>query len=88
MIRERAPELERRQIDAAVGGREAFWYWFTSPGHHKEMVSSYAIAFGAGRWHTHWTQNYGLGARLSQVDEALRAKIITDGKVPMDDAGK
>lgn len=36
---------------------DAFWAWFDSLGHHRNMVGDYA-AFGAGNVKRHWTQMY------------------------------
>jgi hypothetical protein len=37
---------------------DAFWGWFSSLGHHKNMLGDYA-EFGVGNYIKHWTQMFG-----------------------------
>ncbi len=44
-------------------GTRAFWMWFDSPGHHKNMAGGHN-AIGVGLHQSHMTQNFGAGERL------------------------
>ena len=69
-------------------GKSAFWGWFNSPGHHKNMVHAGSTAIGVGRWGGKWTQNFGTATRLMLVDDAERAKAIVQGTVLPPQDGK
>ena len=45
-------------------GKEAFWMWFDSPGHHQNMARAGNTTLGVGNVGVHWTQNMGSGRRL------------------------
>ncbi|MCX5682256.1 MAG: CAP domain-containing protein [Planctomycetota bacterium] len=62
-------------------GKGAFWMWFDSPGHHKNMVHAGSTAIGVGRWGGIWTQNFGTAQRLMLADDAERAKAVVLGTV-------
>lgn len=47
----------------STSGAKTFEQWFSSPGHHRNMVRERFTAIGVGRWTNHWTQNFGTGAR-------------------------
>jgi len=52
-------------------GRDAFWAWFGSSGHHRNMLAKGWTEMGAGRSApSHWTQNFGAmgGRNLSDPD--------------------
>lgn len=46
-----------------TSGRRAFWMWFDSPGHHKNMAGGHN-AIGVGLHADKFTQNFGGGPRL------------------------
>ncbi len=73
----------------ARSGEKAFWMWFESPGHHKNMVSG-ASAIGIGRWRNTWTQNFGAGSRLMLLSLEQRSKIKVLGTIllPEPDTGQ
>jgi uncharacterized protein YkwD len=64
----RTPGDRAKKHGASAGGEniylgsenpeEAFWAWFHSLGHHKNMVGDYAV-FGVGNSARHWTQMFG-----------------------------
>jgi uncharacterized protein YkwD len=56
--------------------RQAFWSWFDSPGHHRNMISAHFVAIGVGKWDGHWTQDFAHGVRLSAAKETEREKVI------------
>ncbi len=64
----RTPGDRAKNFGASAGGEniylgsenpdDAFWAWFHSLGHHKNMVGDYAV-FGVGNSKRHWTQMFG-----------------------------
>jgi hypothetical protein len=64
----RTPGDRARLKGASAGGEnilmgdsepdDAFWGWFSSLGHHKNMVGDYA-EIGVGNFQKHWTQMFG-----------------------------
>ncbi len=62
-------------------GEDAFWGWFSSPPHHRNMVAEGNAAFGVGQWDTLWTQNFGRGRRTMLLDEAARRQLAVKGDV-------
>ncbi len=64
----RTPGDRAKNFGASAGGEniflgsenpdEAFWAWFHSLGHHKNMVGDYSV-FGVGNSKRHWTQMFG-----------------------------
>lgn len=64
-----------------TSGKGAFWMWFDSPPHHKNMVHASSTAIGVGRWGNTWTQNFGTGKRLMLASDADRAKAVVLGAV-------
>jgi uncharacterized protein YkwD len=64
----RTPGDRAQRFGASAGGENifmgaenpdaAFWAWFNSLGHHKNMVGDYAV-FGVGNSKRHWTQMFG-----------------------------
>jgi len=62
-------------------GAAAFWSWFNSPGHHKNMVNRGSTAVGIGQWGTKWTQNMGRGKRLVLMDPADRKNAVIKGDI-------
>jgi uncharacterized protein YkwD len=64
----RTPGDRAKNFGASAGGEniylgsenpdDAFWAWFNSLGHHKNMVGDYAV-FGVGNSARHWTQMFG-----------------------------
>ena len=65
--------------DGYPGGEKAFWGWFNSPGHHKNMAAAGSTAFGVGRWGRKWTQNFGRAGRLLLLDDAARRQVAVKG---------
>lgn len=61
-------------------GEKAFWMWFDSPGHHKNMAGG-TSAIGIGRWGNTWTQNFGTGNRLMLLSLEERSKIGVLGTI-------
>jgi len=59
--------------------KAAFWAWFDSPGHHKNMAAERHAAVGVGRWGSKWTQNFGSAPRLMLADEETRRKVAVQG---------
>ncbi len=57
----------------SASGEHAFWQWFSSPPHHKNMVNPGNVHLGVGRWGTLWTQNMGRAKRLMFLDAPERA---------------
>lgn len=62
-------------------GERAFWMWFGSPPHHRGMVHPDVTALGVGRWHRHWTQNFGRGGRMMLMSDQDREKIRVEGDI-------
>src|SRR5258705_12248299 len=60
--------------------------WFDSPGHHVNMAGG-SNAIGVGRWHDHYTQNFGAGPRVMLMSEEDRSKLKVEGPVLGMDAG-
>jgi uncharacterized protein YkwD len=57
--------------------RQAFWSWFDSPGHQRNMISANFAAVGIGKWDGYWTQDFGHGARrLSGAPQEEQKKAI------------
>lgn len=64
----RTPSDRARLAGASAGGENihmgsetaegAFWSWFLSLGHHKNMLNDYA-EIGVGNFNKHWTQMFG-----------------------------
>jgi uncharacterized protein YkwD len=64
----RTPGDRAKNFGASAGGEniylgsenpdDAFWAWFHSLGHHKNMLGDYAV-FGVGNSARHWTQMFG-----------------------------
>lgn len=64
----RTPGDRAKNFGASAGGEniylgsenpdDAFWAWFNSLGHHKNMVGEYSV-FGVGNSARHWTQMFG-----------------------------
>jgi len=65
----------------ARSGTAAFWMWFRSPGHHKNMVNPGNVAMGVGKWAGKWTQNMGRGKRVMLMNKADRANAKIKGKL-------
>ena len=65
----------------SASGRDTFWQWFDSPGHHVNMTRPSGVALGVGRWSTTWTQNMGAGVRLMLMTDAERAQIKVKGDI-------
>ncbi|MFO8014024.1 MAG: CAP domain-containing protein [Phycisphaerae bacterium] len=65
--------------DGYPGGEKAFWGWFESPGHHKNMAAEGSTALGVGRWGRKWTQNFGGGKRLMLLEEDARRQVAVKG---------
>lgn len=61
------------------GGTKAFWGWFESPGHHKNMAAVGSTALGVGKWGRLWTQNFGRGKRLMLLGEDARRQVAVKG---------
>jgi uncharacterized protein YkwD len=61
------------------GGEKAFWAWFDSPAHHKNMAAERSTALGVGRWASKWTQNFGRGKRLMLLEEDARRQVAVKG---------
>jgi uncharacterized protein YkwD len=68
------------------GGEKTFWMWFDSPGHHVNMAGN-SNALGVGRWHDHFTQNFGAAPRVMLMSEEDRAKLKVEGTVLGMDGG-
>jgi len=62
-------------------GTNAFWMWFGSPGHHKNMVNRGHSAMGVGKWAAKWTQNMGRGKRVMLMSKTDRANAKIKGEV-------
>lgn len=64
----RTPGDRAKKHGASAGGEniymgsenpdDAFWAWFNSLGHHKNMLGDYTV-FGVGNSKRHWTQMFG-----------------------------
>lgn len=64
----RTPGDRAKNFGAAAGGeniylgsqdpQDAFWAWFDSLGHHRNMVGDYVV-FGVGNSNRHWCQMFG-----------------------------
>ena len=64
----RTPGDRAKNFGASAGGEniylgsenpdDAFWAWFNSLGHHKNMLGDYTV-FGVGNSARHWTQMFG-----------------------------
>lgn len=63
-------------------GKGAFWMWFESPGHHKNMAHAGSAAIGVGRWGSKWTQNFGTAKRLMLAPEGERAPAVQGPLLP------
>ncbi len=63
------------------GGDGAFWMWFDSPGHHKNMAHAGSAAVGVGQWGSTWTQNFGWGKRLMLLEAGERKKVVVKGTI-------
>lgn len=60
--------------NGSTTGDRVFWNWFSSPDHHRVMVTDRFTAVGVGRWNAVWTANFGAGPRLTDAtDEARQA---------------
>ena len=76
----RTSYTDRMRLEGSVGGggenilrgaqtgHEAFWLWFESPGHHKNMAAADFQSIGVGQHGEHWTQNFGMGERAMLAD--------------------
>jgi len=64
-----------------AGGSGAFWMWFDSPGHHKNMAHAASTAIGVGYWGSTWTQNFGRDKRLMLLDPDERQKVVVKGPI-------
>lgn len=64
-----------------AGGKGAFWMWFDSPGHHKNMANAGSTAIGVGMWGSTWTQNFGRGKRLMLLEPDERKKAVVTGTI-------
>jgi len=62
-------------------GAEAFWQWFASPPHHKNMVRAGFTAVGVGKWGKLWTQNFGRGKPLVRASEAEQKAVRPAGRL-------
>jgi uncharacterized protein YkwD len=71
----------------AGNGEKTFWMWFDSPGHHKNFAGG-QNALGVGRWHDHWTQNFGNGPRIMQMSEEEQSHIKVEGVALARDNGR
>ncbi|MBM4017321.1 MAG: CAP domain-containing protein [Planctomycetes bacterium] len=67
--------------EGASSGSAAFWMWFDSPPHHKNMVHAGSTAVGVGRWGSKWTQNFGTARRLMLAGDADRAGALVQGTI-------
>jgi uncharacterized protein YkwD len=67
----------------AHGGEKAFWVWFDSPGHHKNMARETYAAMGVGRWHDRYTQNFGGGLPRVMLMSDVEAAAIKVGGAPL-----
>ena len=65
--------------DGYPSGGRAFWGWFDSPGHHKNMAAEGSTAFGVGRWGAKWTQNFGRSNRLMLMEDDARRQVAVKG---------
>ena len=74
--------------EGVASGKAAFWMWFESPPHHKNMVHAKNTAIGVGRWGDKWTQNFGTAGRLMLVPEAERAKVAVLGDLVPPQGGR
>jgi len=63
--------------NGAGSGEMAFWMWFSSPPHHKNMVKGGHSQFGVGRWGGLWTQNFGRGKTLMRLSQEEREEATT-----------
>jgi len=68
--------------DGTGTGKGAFWMWFESPGHHKNMAHAESAAIGVGRWGSKWTQNFGTAKRLMLAPEGERAPAVQGTLLP------
>jgi len=50
-------------LQGAQTGQQAFWIWFESPGHHRNMAAADFQSIGVGQHGELWTQNFGMGER-------------------------
>lgn len=64
-------------------GDKAFWGWFDSPGHHRQMIDPRATSIGVGKWGRNWTQNFGSSraGRLMFLSEEERKAVTVKGDV-------
>jgi len=62
-------------------GKAAFWGWFSSPPHHRNMVNGGNAALGVGQWGDLWTQNFGRGKRAMLLDADARGRLAVKGDV-------
>jgi hypothetical protein len=65
--------------DGTGSGSGAFWMWFDSPPHHKNMVHAGSTGMGVGKWGSKWTQNFGTGKRLMLLSQDERARAVVLG---------
>jgi len=88
----KTPSMRTKQVGYTAGagencadgyssGERAFWGWFDSPGHHKNMAAERNTALGVGKWGRKWTQNFGRGKRLMLLDEDARRQVAVKGSV-------
>ena len=68
--------------DGTGTGKGAFWMWFESPGHHKNMAHPGSAAIGVGRWGSKWTQNFGTAKRLMLAPDGKRAPAVQGALLP------
>lgn len=63
--------------NGARSGDMAFWMWFNSPPHHKNMVNAQCTQMGVGQWGELWTQVFGKGKPLDRLDPEQRLAETT-----------
>ena len=83
-VKGRGSHTERMRLEGFKGGMSencaygsgtgegAFWQWFSSPGHHKNMAGG-CSHFGVGQWGgVKWTQVFGNSKRLMLMSDEER----------------
>jgi uncharacterized protein YkwD len=68
-------------------GEATFWMWFDSPGHHMNFAGN-QNSLGVGRWHSHWTQNFGAAPRIMLMSPQEQERIKIEGEVLPPDTGR
>lgn len=70
--------------NGARSGDLAFWMWFSSPPHHRNMMNAGSTQMGVGQWGVLWTQKFGRGKPLLPLSQEERIKQTTP-KIPLID---